>query len=335
MAALAALDAFDEIRKEIKSCLNDEFIVEACASSGYDKAIEAYDKEIERMTREEVAHIDRGPVISLIIAALDDLGLRLSHKWITDSDVRRSMTRALYFAPIAAEGVNDLARSASLSTSAHLIDSYLDDNEDISELCHMGHLARRHPSLREIYVVVTGILTHDLALSCPVSISTLLLHYIESFEADHHHELVVCLAQHTPILINLLALSNHTQKGLNLTSCIIEMDDIAIVNDWAVEARHQMQSSQDLAGVDRLAHLTKCSILNHFFEKHTGSPIQLEESDAEDPSDLPTVDAPEWFKEQSAKVASTQKVYSSNEFRTLRMAAQGIRAPSKHVDSFE
>ncbi|TIA71019.1 hypothetical protein E3P91_02808 [Wallemia ichthyophaga] len=234
--------------------------------------------------------------------------------------------------------LSQLSSAALLTTSAYIINSGsgsgINDNANDYDVIEtlITHLNTHSISLQSIHAVITGILTHSLTPTHPIQISELLLRYSTHLQHNQHHPFIVSLAQHSPTLINILALSHHAQPGTQLTTRIIELDDIAIVNDWANEAKLQIKQGNSLQGVQRLTHLIKRSILHAFFLQLTGEALDDDRVYQKTSQPLPTIDAPPWFKQQSANFASTQKVYSSNEFRTLRMAAQGIRAPSKHLD---
>lgn len=220
--------------------------------------------------------------------------------------------------------------ASSLTTTAYLLGGSESSRQTVKEL------ALQSLDLKKTHAIVEGMVAHDIVLLRPVEVSQMLLDYAKDLKEDQYHNFVISISQHTPTIVNLLALANHSTIGQDLTAFLIDIDTLHIVNDWAAEAKMQIQSTAKAVGAERLNHLIKASILNQFFVEHTGSTLEAEKATLPaKTSELPIVDAPDWFKEQSAKFASTQKVYSSNEFRTLRMAAQGIRAPSKHVDSFK
>lgn len=308
----------------------DRSLAEICSTTNLETAIDGLLRELQK--NNALAKTTPCSAIEELLTSLKKLSSHFSQIPQLDTQTHMRLIRLLSNAASLSLELSLLATASSLTTSAYLMASVGDDDGDHALITQ---LAMQSTSLHDTHAMLTGILTHTLTLIHPVSITAFLLRYTRHLQPDQHHAFVVSLAQYTPTVINLLALSNHSESGLQLTAHIIDIDDIEIVNDWAVEAKHQMQSGAQLEGVQRLTHLIKCSILNAFFIQHTGSAIEVDETHPSEASDLPTIDAPEWFKEQSAKVASTQKVYSSNEFRTLRMAAQGIRAPSKHVDSFE
>ena len=183
---------------------------------------------------------------------------------------------------------------------------------------------------------IKGIFGHPHVLIKPALGCHLLLNYFNNFNTSNHDLISRTISLFSPILINILALANYSSHGYNLTSYLIQIDTISIVNDWANCAKDQINESKNNEGIHKLKHYLKLNILNQFFIQHTGFPIDNQINGTSGrKSNLPVIHAPDWFKNDNSNTFTTQKVYSSNEFRTLRMAAQGIRAPSKHVDSFQ
>ncbi|TIC04106.1 hypothetical protein E3Q16_02812 [Wallemia mellicola] len=322
---------------DIYSALHSEqSLIDICNTIKIEEKIEKLDGQPDVISSQEItlsAIEDLLFAFKKLSAAYDDDLLDL------DSDAQIRMINLLCRAAsismratckLDVDPLSFFSTASSLTTTAYLLGGSDSSRQTVNAL------ALQSLDLQKTHAIVEGMVGHDMALLRPIEVSKVLLDYAKELKQDQYHSFVISISQHTPTIVNLLALANHSIIGQDLTAFLIDIDHLHIVNDWAAEAKMQIQSTAKTVGAERLNHLIKASILNQFFVEHTGTTLEAEKATLPaKSSELPVIDAPDWFKEQSAKFASTQKVYSSNEFRTLRMAAQGIRAPSKHVDSFE